>query len=203
MKWLALVSALVFSIAVVSNSPARNQENKQAPQILPEFTHHQADSWINSAPLTVEGLLSEGKVILIDMWTFDCWNCYRSFPWLNALEKKYQQKGLQIIGVHSPEFDHEKVRASIEQKVKEFKLHHPIMIDNDFSYWRALNNRFWPSYYLVDQQGKIVYSHIGETHQGNRKAQNLEKKLQALLKSKTTQQTEGNRRNYNKKMIIQ
>lgn len=185
MKCFAFVSALLFSAAVISNSSISNQENNQQshkkPQNLPEFTHHQTDSWINSKPLTVEALLNEDKVILIDMWTFDCWNCYRSFPWLNALEKKYQHQGLQIIGVHTPEFDHEKIRSNIEKKVKEFKLHHPVMIDNDFSYWRALNNRYWPSYYLVNQQGKIVYSHVGETHQGDPKAKNLERKLQTLL----------------------
>lgn len=123
----------------------------------------------------------KGKVILIDMWTFDCWNCYRSFPWLNSLEKKYQNKGLQIIGIHSPEFAHEKVRKNIIAKTKKFNLHHPIMMDNDFSYWRSLNNRFWPTFYLIDKTGNIVYSHIGETHQGDIKALSLEKKLIQLL----------------------
>jgi len=181
MKWLAFVAALLFSAAVVSNSSVSDRTGQKYPKNLPEFTHTQAKSWINSEPLSVKGLLNENKVILIDMWTFDCWNCYRSFPWLNALEKKYQDKGLQIIGVHTPEFDHEKIRANIEKKVKEFKLHHPIMIDNNFSYWRALNNRYWPSYYLVNQQGQIVYNHVGETHEGSRRALNLEKKIQELL----------------------
>lgn len=184
MKWLAFVSALLFSAAVISNNSASEPNGHQSPKKLPEFTHHQAKSWINSKPLSVETLLSQNKILLIDMWTFDCWNCYRSFPWLNDLEKKYQKQGLQIIGVHTPEFDHEKIRSNIEKKVKEFKLHHPIMIDNDFSYWRSLNNRYWPSYYLVDQQGQIVYSHVGETHKGDRKAVNLENKIQELLRLK-------------------
>ena len=183
MKWFTLVSAVLFTAAVISNSTVSSQETVHYPQRLPNFTHYQPEQWINSEPLSVEKLLSEDKVILIDMWTFDCWNCYRSFPWLNALEAKYQQRGLQVIGVHTPEFDHEKIRSNIEKKVKKFKLHHPIMIDNDFSYWRSLNNRYWPAYYLVNKQGDIVYSHVGETHEGDRKAKNLEKKLQALLNS--------------------
>ncbi|MCP3852338.1 MAG: redoxin family protein [Gammaproteobacteria bacterium] len=181
MKWLTFVAALLFSAAVISNSSISKQTGQHYPKNLPEFTHTQAKSWINSAPLRVKSLLNENKVILIDMWTFGCWNCYRSFPWLNALEKKYQDKGLQIVGVHTPEFDHEKIRANIEKKVKEFKLHHPVMIDNNFSYWRALNNRYWPSYYLVNQQGQIVYNHVGETHEGSHRALSLEKKIQELL----------------------
>lgn len=185
MKWFAFITALLFSVAVISNSAVSNEKNHQAkpskPKFLPEFTHQQAQSWINSKPLTVKKLLDDNKIILIDMWTFDCWNCYRSFPWLNALEQKYQQQGLQVIGVHTPEFEHEKIRANIEKKVKQFNLHHPVMIDNNFSYWRALNNRYWPAYYLVNQQGEIVYSHVGETHEGDQKAHNLEKKIQSLL----------------------
>ncbi|MCU7801251.1 MAG: redoxin domain-containing protein [gamma proteobacterium symbiont of Lucinoma myriamae] len=169
MKWLIFLSALLFSVTVISSNytQSKAQNTDQKPYKMPEFTHHKANEWINSQPLTVQDL--KGKVVLIDMWTFDCWNCYRSFPWLNALEEKYQKSGLQIIGVHTPEFDHEKIRVNIEAKVKKFKLHHPVMIDNDFSYWRALNNRYWPAYYLVNQEGNIVSSHIGETHQGDQR----------------------------------
>ncbi|MCW8930367.1 MAG: redoxin family protein [Gammaproteobacteria bacterium] len=184
MKWLAFLFAFLFSATVISNSSVSDLGNSNQPNKLPEFTHTQASSWINSEPLTVASLINQDKVILIDMWTFDCWNCYRSFPWLNALEEKYQKQGLQIIGVHTPEFEHEKIRTNIEKKVKEFKLHHPVMIDNNFSYWRSLNNRYWPTYYLVNQQGEIVYSHVGETHKGDRKAVNLENKLKELLKNK-------------------
>lgn len=179
MKWLALISAVVFSTAIIGNHASKAQISDTISYKLPEFTHKQQNDWINSPPLSRDDL--KGKVVLIDVWTFDCWNCYRSFPWLNALEKKYQDKAFQVIGVHTPEFDHEKIRANIEDKMAEFKLHHPVMIDNDFSYWRALNNRYWPTYYLVDKTGKIVYRHVGETHQGDRKALALEKKIQQLL----------------------
>jgi len=167
----------VLLVAVLMNTSSL----AQPPASLPEFNHQQDKDWINSKPLTVQSLLKQNKVILIDMWTFDCWNCYRSFPWLNALEKKYQDRGLQVIGVHSPEFEHEKIRANIEKKVTQFKLHHPIMMDNDLSYWRALNNQYWPSYYLINQQGEIVHHHVGETHPGDPGAIALEKTLQQLL----------------------
>ncbi len=177
MKWFAFTAALLFSASVISNS--LTSPAQQTITHLPEFTHSGAESWINSPPLKKQDLT--GKVVLIDVWTFDCWNCYRSFPWLNELEKKYQNNGFQIIGIHTPEFKHEKLRSNIEHKAREFKLHHPIMIDNDFSYWRALNNHYWPTYYLVNQQGEIVYSHIGETHSGDQKARVLEQKIQELL----------------------
>lgn len=179
MKWFALLSALLFCVTIITNNSADTLKNNKKPYEVPEFTHYKDSDWINSGPLTVKDL--KDKVTLIDMWTFDCWNCYRSFPWLNGLEKKYQKQGFQIIGVHTPEFDHEKIRANIEAKVKEFKLHHPIMIDNDHSYWRAMNNRYWPTYYLIDQQGRVVYSHIGETHQDDDKALALENTLKGLL----------------------
>jgi thiol-disulfide isomerase/thioredoxin len=180
MRWTASFAAIVFTVSFLANAALNAQINPNISGMAPEFTHQQAEEWINSKPLSIKDL--KGQVVLIDFWTFDCWNCYRSFPWLNELEKKYAQQGLKVIGVHTPEFDHEKIRANIEAKVKKFKLHHPVMIDNDFSYWRAFNNRYWPAFYLIDQEGKVVYQHVGETHKDDHRARALEKKLKALLK---------------------
>ncbi len=149
------------------------------PVMAPEFTHSSAEEWLNSEPLNVSDL--KGKVILLDFWTFDCWNCYRSFPWLNALEKRLKPEGLQIIGVHTPEFEHEKIRKNIANKALEFELHHPIMIDSDFSYWKAMENRYWPAYYLIDKKGKVRATFVGETHEGDRQAKIIEKTIQDLI----------------------
>lgn len=149
------------------------------PFPLPEFTYQSTEAWINSEPLTLAEL--QGNVTLLDIWTFACWNCYRSFPWLNEVEEKYRAKGLQVIGVHSPEFEYEKKRASIEAKMKEFKLKHPVVIDNDFSYWRALENKYWPTFYLVDKQGIVRDVFIGETHAGTSKAKHIEQAIERLL----------------------
>ena len=146
---------------------------------LPEFSHQSSEDWLQSPPLTTESL--KGNVLLIDFWTFECWNCYRSFPWLNALHKKYTDQGLVVIGVHSPEFKHERDRDRVRQKAKEFKLNHPIMIDNDFSYWKALKNRYWPTFYLVDRAGRLRFRHIGETHAGDANARAIERNLRTLL----------------------
>lgn len=149
------------------------------PFPVAEFHHHQAKDWINSKPLMLDDL--KGKVVLLDFWTFDCWNCYNSFPWMNNLEKRLKTKGLQVIGVHTPEYAHEKVRSNIEAKVKEFGLHHPIMIDNDFTYWRAMHNKYWPAFYLIDKKSQVRAVFFGETHEGDVQAQQIEKTIQQLL----------------------
>lgn len=151
----------------------------KTPIQAPEFTHNGKQDWINSTPLSIKDLA--GKVVLIDFWTFGCWNCYRSFPWMNAMEKRLLEKNFQVIGVHTPEFENEKVRKNIEAKVKEFELHHPIMIDNNSSYWRAMNNRYWPAYYILDKKGKIRAAFFGETHEGDRRAKQIESTIKTLL----------------------
>ena len=146
---------------------------------LPEFTQNASSEWLNSKPLTKSDLL--GKVTLVDFWTFDCWNCYRSFPWLHSVENKFKSKGFQVIGIHSPEYSHEKIHSNIAAKIKEFKITNPVMVDNDMGYWRAMNNRYWPSYYLVDKKGVVRANFIGETHTGTDQANKIETLVQKLL----------------------
>ena len=145
----------------------------------PEFTHTTQQEWLNSKPLKLTDL--RGKVVLMDVWTFGCWNCYRSFPWLNALEARYKPKGLQVIGVHSPEFAHERDTDALKEKLREFKLSNPQMIDNDFSYWKALDNQYWPAFYLIDKYGLIQGYYVGETHDGDARAKQIEAKIVELL----------------------
>lgn len=145
---------------------------------LPEFTHTAARDWINSKPLTVADL--RGRVALVHVWAFECWNCYRSFPWLNALEARLGD-GLAVIGVHSPEFDEERDRDKVRRKTAEFGLDHPVMVDNDHSYWNALANRYWPAWYLVDRQGRLRGRFVGEIHAGDAQARAIEGRLRELL----------------------
>lgn len=181
MKKYAIVSFLIIltSIVVLQDITLAAGGVLKTPIQAPEFTHINNQDWINSTPLRIKDL--EGKVVLIDFWTFGCWNCYRSFPWLNAMENRLGQEEFQVIGVHTPEFENEKIRSNIEAKVQEFELHHPIMIDNDSSYWRAMNNRYWPAYYILDKQGKVRAAFFGETHEGDRRARQIEKTIMALL----------------------
>ena len=146
---------------------------------LPEFTHQTAADWINSKPLQLADL--RGRVVLLHVWTFECWNCYRSFPWLESVVERFGPRGLVTIGVHSPEFEREKVRDEVVARAEKFRLKHPTMIDNDFSYWRALDNRFWPAWYVVDRQGVIRAVMVGETHRGDRRAGEIESAINRLL----------------------
>jgi thiol-disulfide isomerase/thioredoxin len=101
-------------------------------------------------------------VILVDFWTYSCINCQRTTPYLNAWYEKYHDQGLEIIGIHTPEFEFEKSEKNVAQAIKDFKLTYPIVQDNDFATWRAYNNRYWPAKYFIDKEGYIRYSHFGE-----------------------------------------
>jgi thiol-disulfide isomerase/thioredoxin len=173
---LAIVCVVLTGLQGVRTSGAR----EAAPSTTaPEFTHPEPNEWINTAPLKMAEL--RGRVVLIDFWTFGCWNCYRSFPWLNDLEHRLADRPLTIVGVHSPEFEHERDRAKVEAKTAEFELAHAIMIDNDFSYWRAMKNRYWPAFYVVDKKGIIRGAYVGETHIGDQQARRIEAQLEQLL----------------------
>ncbi len=167
-----------FAFTTQLHQPATGR-TLSTPIAAPDFTHSNPEEWLNSQPLRLNDL--KGKVVLIDFWTFGCWNCYRSFPWLNAMEKRLKPQGLQIVGVHTPEFEHEKVKANIIKKIDEFDLHHPVMIDNDFSYWRSMGNRFWPAFYIIDKKGQVRAIFYGETHEGDERAKAIESTIKALI----------------------
>ena len=117
-------------------------------------------NWINSAPLTMESL--RGNVVLIDFWTYTCVNCIRTLPYVRDWHAKYADKGLVIVGVHSPEFEFEKVTENVTRSAGDLGVEWAVAQDNDFMTWRAFSNRAWPAKYLIDQHGIIRYTHIGE-----------------------------------------
>jgi cytochrome c biogenesis protein CcdA/thiol-disulfide isomerase/thioredoxin len=104
----------------------------------------------------------EKKVVLVDFWTFSCINCQRTIPYLNAWYKKYADQGLEIIGIHTPEFAFEKVLGNVEDAVKRFAINYPVVLDNNYGTWNAFGNSFWPREYLIDMDGFIVHDHAGE-----------------------------------------
>jgi len=115
-------------------------------------------------------------------WTYGCWNCYNSFPWLRGVEEKFADQDFTVIGIHTPEFEREKDPKNVAERIEHFELHHPVMMDNDKAYWYALRNRYWPAYYIVDKKGNIRDAFIGETHEGDRRAKKIEKVIAKLLK---------------------
>jgi thiol-disulfide isomerase/thioredoxin len=117
--------------------------------------------FINTDPFTLRSLIGK-KVILIDFWTYSCINCQRTIPYLNAWYEKYKDKGLVIVGVHTPEFDFEKEYANVLKGVQDLGIKYPVMQDNNFATWNAYQNRFWPREYLIDIDGFVVHDKIGE-----------------------------------------
>ncbi len=119
-----------------------------------------AVEWLNSPPLTTEGL--KGKVVLVDFWTYSCVNCLRALPYVEAWAEKYKAQGLVVIGVHAPEFAFEKNVANVKKAVADLHVTYPVAIDNDYAIWRAFNNEYWPAHYFIDAQGRIRHHHFGE-----------------------------------------
>lgn len=116
--------------------------------------------WLNSPPLTLTGL--RGKVVLVDFWTYSCINCLRTLPYLRAWHERYADKGLVIVGVHSPEFAFERSEGNLRTAVADLGVSWPVVADNDFRIWNAYRNRYWPAKYLYDRDGKLVDTHFGE-----------------------------------------
>lgn len=119
-----------------------------------------ATGWLNSPPLTVEGL--RGKVVLIDFWTYTCINWLRTLPYVRTWAEKYKDRGLVVIGVHSPEFEFEKNPDNVRQAVKDMRVNYPVAIDSSHALWLAFLNQYWPALYFVDAKGRIRHHQFGE-----------------------------------------
>ncbi len=118
------------------------------------------ETWLNSPSLSLSGL--EGKVVLVDFWTYSCINCVRTLPYLEDWDKKYRDMGLVIIGVHSPEFEFEKNIDNVKAAVEQYGIRYPVALDNNLDTWVSFENRYWPAHYLINRNGQVVYIHAGE-----------------------------------------
>ena len=139
-------------------APCEGELGGEIGNCAPEFAGTQ--EWINSEPLAMESL--RGKVVLIDFWTYSCINCIRTLPFLRQWHDRYADEGLVIVGVHTPEFEFEKLYDNVVQATKDEGVAWPVVQDNEFTVWRSYSNRYWPAKYLIDQHGVIQYRHFGE-----------------------------------------
>jgi cytochrome c biogenesis protein CcdA/thiol-disulfide isomerase/thioredoxin len=127
----------------------------------PDFTGN--DRWFNTpgnAPLELAGL--RGRVVLIDFWTYTCINCIRTFPYLRAWDGRYRDRGLTIVGVHTPEFAFEREADNVRGAIAANRLRYPVAQDNEYATWSAWGNQYWPAKYLIDARGRVRYAHFGE-----------------------------------------
>ena len=104
----------------------------------------------------------KGKVVLVDFWTYTCINCIRTLPYVTAWHDLYKDKGLVVVGIHTPEFEFEKKKENVVNALKQYNISYPVLLDNEYENWNAFNNRYWPAKYLIDAKGQIRYTHFGE-----------------------------------------
>jgi cytochrome c biogenesis protein CcdA/thiol-disulfide isomerase/thioredoxin len=127
----------------------------------PEFVGTQ--QWFNTPggrPLSIRAL--RGSVVLVDFWTYTCINCIRTLPYLEAWYRRYHRDGLEVVGVHTPEFPFERDAANVDRAVGDFGITYPVVQDNDSATWNAYRNQFWPADYLIDARGRVRLVHFGE-----------------------------------------
>jgi thiol-disulfide isomerase/thioredoxin len=158
---IAVVAVVSVAVAA-SSSPSSISGNVDTSHLpsdgpAPALT---ADGWVNSPPLGAGAL--KGKVVLYDFWTYSCINCVRTFPYVRSWYDRYRRDGLVVVGVHSPEFDFEKVRANVVGATKRLKVTWPVALDPDMTIWNSFHNQYWPADYVADRQGQLRYSHFGE-----------------------------------------
>jgi len=138
----------------------------------PEFAGN--ERWFNAPPQSLAHL--RGKVVLVEFWARECINCIHVLPHTRELHDRYANDGLVVIGIHTPEYDEERDPAALQEAIRQYRIDWPVVADNDYRLWNAYGNRYWPAIYLIDRDGRVVYSHFGE---GN--YDETERRVRALL----------------------
>jgi len=135
----------------------------------PEFA--ETEQWFNTPgdrPLSLRGL--RGRVVLIDFWTYTCINCIRTLPYVTAWDRRYRDRGLTVIGVHTPEFPFEREAGNVADAIAQNGIEYPVVQDNEYGTWEAWGNQYWPAKYLIDTRGRVRFAHFGEGEYGETEA---------------------------------
>jgi thiol-disulfide isomerase/thioredoxin len=170
---LAVVAIAATAALVTLAAPSASGGPAAAhPVAAPDFQG--IATWQNSPPLTMEAL--RGKVVLVDFWTYTCSNCLNQLPHVKEWHDRFKDQGLVVIGVHTPEYAFEKSTPNVQEAIRKLRITHAVAQDNDYATWRAYGNQYWPALYLIDKQGRIVYTHFGEGRYGE-----TEGRIKALL----------------------
>jgi len=137
--------------------PSRSLTEETKAPAAPEIA---GGVWINSEPLMLKSL--HGRVVLIEFWTFACYNCRNTLPSLKKWDAQYREQGLTIIGVHTPELDFERDIDQLRREVSKLGIKYPVVTDQDYSTWKAYRVEAWPTLFLLDKQGRVRWTHVGE-----------------------------------------
>jgi thiol-disulfide isomerase/thioredoxin len=150
-----------------SSAEYKSSESATAPDLA-------TGEWINSEPLKLQDL--RGRVVLVEFWTFGCYNCRNTLPFVKSWNDRYREKGLTVIGVHSPEFDEERKVENLRREVTSLGIRYAVVTDNNYQTWSAYHVEAWPTTFLLDKQGRIRWMHVGE---GN--YEGADRQIQKLL----------------------
>lgn len=177
------ITSITFSTLDEKSETANIQETKALVKIDKSGFKMAPDlvgisHYLNITPEELKKQI-ENKVVLYDIWTYSCINCVRTLPYITAWDDKYGERGLLVIGIHSPEFEFEKNPENVKMAIEKYGIEYPVVMDNDMETWKAFENRYWPRKYIADHEGYIRYDHIGE---GGYKE--TEKIIQQLLKER-------------------
>jgi thiol-disulfide isomerase/thioredoxin len=167
-----LLGSALASYADDGSQPILTEGQRAAPNFVG------ISNWLNSGPLNITDL--RGKVVLVDFRTYGCINCVNTLPQVTRLYQAYRDKGLVVVGVHTPEFPFEKVTGNVQTAIKRHGITYPVAQDNDYATWKAYRNEYWPAQYIVDQSGRIVFEHAGEGQYDE-----IERTIQKLLHIKS------------------
>ncbi|MET4388562.1 thiol-disulfide isomerase/thioredoxin [Bradyrhizobium sp. F1.4.3] len=167
LKLLAVSASLIgFALTGAAIPGICDEASPAAPIRVAAASHETApdfagiSNWFNSKPLSIADL--RGKVVLVDFWTYGCVNCVNTLPHVTDLYAKYKDRGLVVVGVHTPEFPFERSASNVQAALKRHGITYPVAQDNDSRTWNAYRNQYWPAQYIIDQNGKIVFQHEGE-----------------------------------------
>jgi len=156
------LGVLSYGVSRLSNGPNRiaggdSLTTENNASAAPEFA---PGNWINSEPLTLKSL--RGNVVVVEFWTFGCYNCRNTLPSIKAWDARYRKKGLTVVGVHAPEFDDERKLENVRREVAALEIQYPVVTDNDYQTWRAYDVEAWPTIFVIDKYGRTRGTHVGE-----------------------------------------
>jgi len=186
-KLIIIVAVIIAAIAVIElRKPSAESQTINIPDSEKALMYPKAkelvgiSGYINTdnKEIKISDVIGK-KVILLDIWTYTCINCQRTLPYITSWHEKYKDQGLEIIGIHTPEFEFEKKLDNVKKAVNQFNIKYPVVLDNDRATWNAYQNQYWPRKYLIDIDGYIVYDHAGEGAY-----EETEQKIQELLQER-------------------
>src|SRR6266850_1762023 len=154
---LSLLSGSIAKITEGRSDLGADRLAAAKASAAPEFA---AGTWINSDPLTLAGL--QGRVVVVEFWTFACYNCRNTLPYVKRWDERYRDQGLTVVGVHSPELEEERAVENVRRETGSLGIHYPVVTDNDYATWKAYKVEAWPTIFVLDKQGRIRWSHVGE-----------------------------------------